>query len=147
MLTDVTVKIPEERVGEFYGLVGRWLAGDQLEVEAPDMPAETPTDWTHSDGDLALARVVWKKFSPRAQGLFSLLMDNASHRMSAEDLALTLDIPHGISGVAGVLAWPARHCAAISKTVPWRWEEGPEGSGARYWVEPEVADLFKKARN
>jgi Family of unknown function (DUF6416) len=149
MLTEVPVKIPEERVGEFYELVGRWLAGAQLEVvEAPDAPATSPTGWTQSDSDLAFARVVWEKFSPRAQAVFSLLMDQAGRKVSAEELATTLDIPHGISGVAGVLAWPARHCAAVNKTVPWRWEEGPEGgSGARYWAEVKVAAVFKKVRS
>jgi hypothetical protein len=147
MLTEVTVKIPEERVGEFYQVVGRWLTGEQLEVEAPDKPAAPPTDWTHSDNDLALAGAVWEKFSPRAQALLSRLMDHASHKVSAEDLAETLDIPHGKSGVAGVLAWPARHCAAVNKAVPWRWEEGLESTGALYWVEPNVADVFKKVRD
>jgi hypothetical protein len=146
-LIEVTVKIPEERVGEFYELVGRWLAGAQLEAEPLDMPATTPTDWTQSDDDLALARAVWGKFSPRAQAFFALLMDHAGHKMSAENLAATLDIPHGKAGVAGVLAWPARHCAAVNKTVPWQWEEGSEGGGALYWVETKVAIVFRKVRS
>jgi hypothetical protein len=29
MLIDVTVKIPEERVGDFHEIVGRWLSGEQ----------------------------------------------------------------------------------------------------------------------
>src|SRR5207247_3163795 len=100
-----------------------------------------------SGDDVALARVVWEKFSPRAKALFSLLMDHPGHKVLGEDLAATLNIPNGKSGVAGVLAWPARHCAAVNRVVPWRWEDGPEGGGAYYWVDQEVADLFKKFRD
>jgi Family of unknown function (DUF6416) len=147
MMIDVTVKIPEDRVGDFYELVGRWLSGEQPGGEVTDAAAATPQDWTNSDDDLVLARLVWEKFSPHAKALFSLLMDQPGHKVSGEDLAATLDIPNGKSGVAGVLAWPARHCAAVNRVGPWWWEYGPEGDGAYYWVEQDVADLFRKVRN
>ena len=146
MLIDVTVKIPEERVGDFYEIVGRWLSGEQIGDEMTDTPAGTAKKWTNSDDDLVLARLVWEKFSPRAKALFSLLMNQPGHKVSGEDLAATLDIPNGKSGVAGALAWPARHCAAVNRTGTWEWGSGP-GNGAYYWVEPEVAALFKKVRN
>lgn len=146
MMIDVTVKIPEERVGELYELVGRWLSGGQPGEEVAETDAATPRDWTNSDDDLVLARLVWDKFSPRAKALFSLLIDQPEQRVSGEELAATLDIPNGTSGVAGVLAWPARHCAAVNRVGPWWWEYGPEGDGAYYWVEREVADLFRRAR-
>jgi hypothetical protein len=73
----------------------------------------------------ALARSVWGKFSPGAKALFSLLMDEPGRKVSGKDLASTLDIPNGASGVAGVLAWPARHCAAVNRVGPWRWEYRP----------------------
>jgi hypothetical protein len=31
--------------------------------------------------------------------------------------------------------------------VPWRWEYKPEEDSTYYWIEPKVADLFKKVRN
>ena len=147
MLIDVTVKIPEERVGDFYEIVGRWLSGEQIGDEMNDTPGGAQKKWTNSGDDLVLARVVWEKFSPRAKALFSLLMDQPGHKVSGEDLAATLDIPNGKSGVAGVLAWPARHCAAVNRLGTWEWGPGPDGNGAYYWVEPEVAALFKKVRN
>jgi hypothetical protein len=146
MLIDVTVKIPEERVGDFYELIGRWLSEEQLADEVTDTSAG-PRSWTDSNEDLAVARAVWEKFSPRAKAVFSLLMDQPGDRVSAKYLASTLDIPHGTSGVAGVLAWPARHCAAVNRVGPWRWEYKPEEDTTYYWIEPEVADLFKKVRN
>ena len=72
----------------------------------------------------------WEKFNPRAKALFSLLMDHPGHKETGEGLAATLDIPNGKSGVAGVLAWPVRHCAAMNRVVPWSWEDGPEAGGA-----------------
>ena len=147
MMIDVTVKIPEERVGELYELVGRWLSGEPLEDAGGDAHGTAPKNWANTDDDLVLARVVWEKFSPRAKALFSLLMDHPEHKVSGADLAATLDIPNGTSGVAGVLAWPARHCAAVNRVGPWWWEYGPDGDGASYWVEREAADLFNKVRN
>ncbi len=145
-MIDVTVKIPEERVGDFYEMVGRWLSGEHVEDKVTDTPAE-PRNWTNSNDDLVLARLVWEKFSPRAKAVFSLLMDHPGHRVSGRDLAARLNSPHGTSGVAGVLAWPARHCAAVNRVGPWQWEYTAEDDSAYYWIEPKVADLFKKVRN
>jgi hypothetical protein len=145
-LVDVMATIPERRLGAFYQLVGRWLAEEQPEDAVTDTP-RGPRNWTDSEEDLALARSVWEKFSPVAKALFSLLMDQPGHRVSGEDLATTLNIPNGKSGVAGVLAWPARYCAAVNRDGPWWWEYAPDGSGAYYWVEPEVAELFNKVRD
>lgn len=68
------------------------------------------------------------------------------HKVAGEDMAETLDIPNGKYGVAGVLAWPGRHSAAVGRVLPIRFEDGPVGEGGNYWVEQEVADLFRKAR-
>ena len=103
-------------------------------------------EWTNSQEDLALARVVWEKLSPRAKAIFSRLMERPGEKVSAEDLASACDIPHGRYGVAGALAWPGRHCAAVNRKLPTQWEEGSDGSGGLYWFEPEVADLFRKVR-
>src|SRR4051812_35080233 len=100
-MIDVTVKIPEGRVAEFYGLVGRWLAGELLqgadEAQAPQA-ATPPSEWADRDEDLALARVVWGKLSPRAVNLFSTLMAQPGKRVSGEELASSLDIPNGKYG-------------------------------------------------
>ena len=134
-------------MGEFYELVGRWLSGEQSGDETTGSPSASKKNWTNSAEDLALARLVWDKFSPLAKALLSQLMDQPGRKVSGEELALTLDIPNGKSGVAGVLAWPARHCAAVNRVGPWSWEDGPVGAGAYYWVNREVADLFKKAQS
>ena len=90
--------------------------------------------------------MVWEKLSPRAKAVFSLLMDHPSEKMSGEDLASACDIPNGKYGVAGVLAWPGRHCAGVNRHLSAKWQEGSDESGGLYWFEPETADLFRKAR-
>lgn len=136
LMIDVTVKIPEDRVGEFYELVGRWLSGEQT----GGTEASVAANWTNSEEDVAFARAIWGKFSPRAKALFTLLMAHPGQRITGEEIAKTLDIPNGMYGVAGVLAWPGRHSAAVGRVLPICWESGS------YWLEQDVADLFRKAQ-
>ena len=146
-MIDITVKIPEDRVGEFYELVGRWLAGAPLTAtDAPDEAHSPAVAWTNNQEDLVLAKVVWEKFSPRAKAMFSMLMDAPGQKFSAVQLAEALDIPNGMYGVAGVLAWPGRHCLAVGRTIPTQYEEGSKGEGSSYRIEPEVAELFNQVR-
>src|SRR4051812_3105078 len=107
-MIDVTVKIPEDRVAEVYGVAGPWVAGEPvggspLAASPQDAHATTPaSEWADREEDLALARIVWGKLSPRAVGLFSTLMAQPGKRISGEELAAALDIPNGKYGVAGV---------------------------------------------
>jgi Family of unknown function (DUF6416) len=149
MMIDVTVKVPEELVGELYAAVGRLLAGhpDPGTVVQAGETAEIPLrSWRNTDEDLFLAREVWGKLSSSAVGLFSHLMDSSGQRVSGEDLAAELEIPNGKYGIAGVLAWPGRYCATVHRQPLWSWEYGPAGGSADYWLEPDVADLFKRVR-
>jgi hypothetical protein len=148
VMREVTVLVPDEpeRVAEFYERHGRWLAGLETGDGSEANVAEL-VDWTDSEDDLALARVVWAKFSPPAKALLELLMDPPDRKFSGEDLAETLDIPNGKYGVAGVLAWPGRHSHAVGRWLPVRYEKGPVGGSASYWVTAEVASLFRKAKD
>ena len=67
--------------------------------------------------------------------------------MAGEELAAAVGIPNGKYGVAGVLTWPTRHCAAVGRTLLCRYEEPmtPDVSGT-YWIDQEVADLFRPVR-
>jgi hypothetical protein len=145
-MIDVSVKVPEERIADFYSMLGRWLAGSDLDAANEEATAEV-VGWSDTAEDAALAKVVWSKFSARAKGMFSTLMDDPEKRFSGEDLADLLDIPNGKYGVAGVLAWPGRHCLAVNRSVPCRYEDGPKGGSANYWMDSEIASLFRKVRD
>lgn len=144
-MIEVSVKVPEDRLGEFYELVGRWLAGEQVKAGSTARSTTTARrKWKNSDDHLPSAREVWTQFSPPAKALFAQLFNNPERKFSGEQLADMLGIPNGKYGVGGVLAWPARYCTALNYEGPWQWEEGPVGGSACYWAEREVADLFKK---
>lgn len=150
-MPDITVPVPDARVPEFYQSFGAWLAGSPSIMASPVGQQSGASDvdvppWGSTDDDLGLAGVVWGKLSERAQAMFDLLMDNPGEKMSGEDIAEALEIPNGKYGVAGVLAWPGRHSYAVSRPLPVRYEDGPVGASANYWIEPDVADLFKKAK-
>ncbi|EMD30232.1 DUF6416 domain-containing protein [Amycolatopsis azurea] len=143
-MIDVTVKVPEDRIPEFYSMFGRWLADPAAFEVLPTEETEVDlVEWSRSDGDLA--KVVWGKFSDKAKALFSTLMDKPGARFSGDELGRLLGLPNGKHGVAGVLGWPGRHCQAVGRTWPWAWEY-PEGENARYWMTDEVAALFRRAR-
>lgn len=147
-MIDVTVKVPDDRVPEFYVMFGQWLNG----APAPVVPlvgrnALTPDDrpaWTDDDGDVA--REVWNKLSAAAKKLFSTLMDNPETQFSGEELAGILGIANGKHGVAGLLAWPGRYCAAVNRRWFWDWDY-PDGEVAVYWLNHANATLFREARD
>src|SRR4051812_14022014 len=117
-MIDISVKVPAERVVEFYVMFARWLksphdAGvvqpeDELDGREPGADSVS-TPW--GPGDLELAAAVWAKFSPRAKALFSTLIDHPNDPHYGEELSRMHKIPNRSHGVAGVLTWPSRHCA------------------------------------
>lgn len=120
-------------------------AARPLNRARPDVADEhaSPVDWGTADSDFESAREVWRKFSPRAQAVFSLLIDNAGLAVTGEDIASKLDIPNGKRGVAGIVAWPARHCADAGYVPLFRCEDADGG----YWMDPDAADLFARVRD
>ena len=143
-MIDVTVKVPEDCVGEFYEMVGPWLTGEELAVGALCSHVTGLKEGTDSPEDLALARMVWEKLSPRGKAVFSLLMGRPGEKVSAEDLASACDIPNGRYGVAGVLAWPGRYCAAVNRHLPVRWKGGSDDSGGPTGSSPRPPTCSKR---
>jgi hypothetical protein len=146
---DVTVKVPKGHLGEFYALLG--TVWHRAESEAEDDEADDPEadlqDWVDNDFDLEPAGLVWRKFSSNAKAMFSLLMENPGDGLTGAELAERLGIENGQYGVAGILAWPGRHCAAVNRVLLCRFEEAPApGAKGVYWIDEEVASLFGKVR-
>ncbi len=105
-------------------------------------PPAVLKEWADTEEDLDLAKTVWSKFSQRAMDVFSVFIDDPGTRHAGEKLAEDLGIPNGRYGLAGVLAWPGRYCAAVERSLPVHWVEG--GS---YWMTAEMASLFRRARD
>jgi Family of unknown function (DUF6416) len=138
----VTFDIPDKLLGEFYLHVGATLnmAREQ------DEPAEDTLamDWaTDNYGDDLTARGIWRQFSPKAQAVFSLLIENSGVTMTGDEISQKLDIPNGNRGVAGIVAWPARRCAEAGRPSLFRFSEADGG----YWMDPDAAELFAEVRD
>jgi Family of unknown function (DUF6416) len=147
-MADITVHIPDDRVSEFYLMLGSWLArgaaGPQDPREAPPDPrASALQDWTDSDSDLDRARTVWRKFSTRAKDAVLVLLDYPGEAITGQDLAPAAGIGDGAHGVAQALAQAAQQAAAAGRRTPWREQTIPAG-GSTYWIEGQAADLFRR---
>lgn len=159
---DVTVKVPEDRLVEFYQMHAAWLSSPPRASVLPDVsnaeqnvvaqgatPASEGTDGRQPwlDADVALAAKLWNKFSASAKALFSTLIEEPDRQFTGEELAEMLNIPNGHSGVAGVLAWPGKYCKKENRELLWKWAYPVEGEPVVYWIEPEVAALLREARD
>jgi hypothetical protein len=154
-MADLTVPVPDERIPEFYTFFGLWLsntlslpaatsAGSAGALESSP-PAEY-REWGDTNEDLADAVALWRKFSLNARKMFGLLIDNPGRKYTGGQIADECGIPNGAHGVAGVLAWPGRHGAAIGRGLPSHWREDPETFESFYWMSDERAALFAAAR-
>jgi len=161
-MMDITVKVPEDRLAEFYGMYATWLSSDpQPPVLAgaakplrsnvsrmlPDAGAESGERLPWSERDGALAAELWDRFSASAKALFSKLIDEPNRRFTGEELAEMLGIPNGHSGVAGVLAWPGKWCKHENRELLWKFSYPVAGDPVVYWMTPENAALFGQARD
>lgn len=160
-MPNLTVPVPDDRTAEFYQFFGLWLAGaldlTRAGGEAPagtsrgpgDLPAAPEADltpWGSTEQDVADATTLWKKYSPRARAMFSLLIDNPGKEYTGVEIAEAADIPNGAHGVAGVLAWPGRHGWSVGRGLPTEHREDPETEQGYYWVPADRAEVFKAAR-
>jgi hypothetical protein len=141
-MEDVTVKVPGARIGEFYEMYGRWLKGEEPEVVDESGGKLQPWDVKN---DLALAARAWSEFPERAKLLFGTLMDEPGEKFTGTQLAEMHNIPNGKYGTAGVLAHPGRQVRKLGRHLPSAFEPNPDG-GSFYWMEAEVADLFRRVR-
>lgn len=135
-------------LGQVYIAIGVVLKRAQQSTTAEQ--EREAHDWggTQAFADEAeLADMAWRKFSPRAQAVFALLMENPGVAMQADEIAVKIGLANGRHGLAGVVAWPSRQCAEIGRTPPFRYESPPApGETGSYWMDPETAQLLIAAR-
>jgi hypothetical protein len=154
-MADITVHIPDDRVSEFYLMLGSWLAqgaGPQAPAGGA-APGSTPRgagpsgtalqSWTDSDSDLDRARTVWREFSTRAKDAVLVLLNYPGEAITGQELAPAAGISDGAHGVAQALAQAAQECTAVGRRTPWR-EQILDLGGSTYWIEGQAADLFRR---
>jgi hypothetical protein len=108
-------------------------------------PVETlrGSPWTAEDADLACD--VWNRLSNWGRILVGLLVDSPGEKVASGDIAAVLGYTTP-SQVAGVLAWPGVYCKREGKALFFFWDTDAEGA-AWYWMTPEVAAIFRAARD
>lgn len=145
-MVELTFEVPDRLLGQFYTAVGivlkRWQDQSTTAQAEPELH-----DWGTRAFDDELAARAWRKFSPRAQAVFSLLMENPGTAIQADEIAAKIGLANGRHALAGVVAWPSRQCAEMGLTPPFRYESPPaSGETGSYWMDPETAQLFIAAR-
>jgi hypothetical protein len=145
-MVQVTFEIPERALGPFYVAVGGVLKRAQLE-SALERTGPQLHVWGAEPSDSEMAIMAWRKFSPRARAVFSLLMDIPDVAMSADDIASKIGLSNGRHSLAGVVAWPSRQCAELGLMPPFQFDEPAEPGGTgSYWMDARTAALFVEAR-
>jgi hypothetical protein len=148
-MVELTFEVPDRLVGQFYIAIGNVLRRGQQSTTAEEEP--DLHDWGEIQAfadEAKRADRAWRKFSPRAQAVFALLMDNPGEAMRADEIAVKIGLANGRHGLAGVVAWPSRQCAEMGRTPPFRYESPPApGETGSYWMDPETAQLFIAARD
>jgi Family of unknown function (DUF6416) len=144
-MVELSFEVPDRLIGQIYIAIG-----EVLQRALPSTTAEQEPelhDWGTEAFDDERAPMAWRKFSPRAQAVFALLMENPGVAMQADEIAVKIGLANGRHGLAGVVAWPSRQCAEMGLTPPFRYESPPApGETGSYWMDPETAQLFIAAR-
>jgi hypothetical protein len=149
----VTVAVPEDRVPEFYLWFAAFLAAEPGSPPPPEgrgRPGPRGTRhraearaWSVEDADQAAW--LYGRLAPPARELFDLLIDAPGERFGGENIAKRLELDKGAHGVAGILAWPGRYSRHLGRALPIA-TDGRSDGGTDYYIDPDVAALFAKAR-
>ncbi|MCU1492462.1 MAG: hypothetical protein JWO62_226 [Acidimicrobiaceae bacterium] len=133
------MKVPTERVAEFYTMVGRWLSGEMPPTQEQAVRfAVEPWGTTHHDKKVAVQ--VLNRLTAPAKRMFEVLSSEPGKPIEAEELARLADIPNGRYGIAGALAWPTRRFAEMERPLPVESDQRPEGTV--YWIEEHLAPMI-----
>jgi hypothetical protein len=147
-MVELSFEVPDRLLGQIYIAIGTVLRRAQQSTTAEE--ERELRDWGDTEAfadEAELADMAWRKFSPRAQAVFALLMENPGLAMQADEIAVMIGLANGRHGLAGVVAWPSRQCAEMGRTPPFRYEGPPApGETGSYWMDPETAQLFIAAR-
>lgn len=86
-LTEVTVLIPEERVGDFYRVVGAWMGGSKLVEEASLQRGRRRR--ASGDGPPSLSSS--SRYAPLHRHLASKAKDHKTYEMSFDEISTVME--------------------------------------------------------
>jgi hypothetical protein len=144
----VQIPIPESRVTEFFDMFGRWMqgasqAGEERTASTPEISLSSWRDGL-VDQRRRDAQYVYEHMSPAARAILDYWLDHPNTPITGEDLSTALGFagPHVISGTLKSIG---HHSKVVHRELPQRYEAAP--GGGKYWIEPDVAELFSAARS
>lgn len=132
-MIDVTVQVPEGRVGDFHIAYGQWLQRVLSEAGSVRQP------WSGEDAELA--ERVWERLPANAARLLDLLVSNGE--MDGPSLVQELGL-NDVSQIVGLNGWVGRICNEVGRKSPVR--ATPGAHGTIWTVDPGIRHLFAGGR-
>lgn len=90
-LTEVTVLVPEERVGDFYRVVGAWMGGADLQEEAPARRGRKRRGSTEGAANLTLSAS--SRYAPLHEHLAKVPKDTKTYELSFDEITEIMGAP------------------------------------------------------
>ena len=137
-MIDVTVKVEEERLADFYAMYADWLRLAPGNEPGGDGKL---SDW--GPDDRQEASYVWSNMHPRAKKLFEILL-SASGSVAGSELARALGPNAREDTVFGTFGPPAKLAKEVGRKHMIKSEHSSRGN--TYWLDPTVRNLFERTR-
>jgi len=142
--TEVTVTVPDERVGAFHRMFGSWVDDPDLIVVSKDAltaPADSPWgDDVEAEG--AVAVLVLKASSAAVVELLATLLDTVGTPVDDRTIAGRCGVS-GDGAVPQLLASLAATCHDQGRAVPIRWIK--TGDVTQCWLPTKAGPTWRRA--
>ncbi|MFR9801254.1 DUF6416 domain-containing protein [Pseudonocardia sp. RS010] len=130
---DVTLTVPADKAARLRDLTALWLEG------------RPNAEWRATDHQLAVA--LWQQLDDRRRQLFGVLIDHPGRRFPADELVDLDGAAASLENLTSLLGQPGPLSEQRGRAWPWQYDY-PAGKQelAVYWFEPDMAEMFGKAR-
>ncbi|MCW0215941.1 MAG: DUF6416 domain-containing protein [Pseudonocardia sp.] len=130
---DVTITVPAEKAARLRELTKLWLEG------------RPNAEWRGTDHELAVA--LWQQLDDRRRQLFGVLIAHPGRRFRADELVEHSSAAVSPRSLTSLLGQPGVLSEQLGRAWPWQYDY-PQGKQklAVYWFEPDIAEMFDKAR-
>lgn len=139
---EVSIKVPADRVAEFYEWFGQWSSEtDRVFVPVNQLAPPQDGQWD-PEKDVALARGVLGDVSAGCKELVAVLTDHHGTPVPWRNLAVRCGV-EGARSVAQLVAELAATAHSRRRQVPALWIDA--GDGSAYWIERDHIRLWMEA--
>jgi hypothetical protein len=133
-LITVAVTIPRHRLSDLYVYAGR------LAQPVPTAVEEATTERNWKEGDSSLAQQIVAAGNDHARAAWrALAMSSPESRLNGEQLDAAVQMPRRERN--GLLSKMSRSCTTRGRDFTWQYDQGTDS----YWMDPPVAELFRRA--